>query len=208
MLSAAAAYTVLVLHKQLAQSVAHISLLEESMDHGRFDQITRLVSSGLSRRTLAGVLGLSPLGLAGVAESKKNNKNKKKAKFNEFGCVDVGKFCKNAGQCCSGICEGKKDKKACQAHNEGTCVNGQVQDFCGGTDVACQTPSGEQGNCDTTTGKAGYCTGDGDCFNCRKDADCIVVCGASAACIRCTGCPETGGFACVGPEGNSCIDQM
>lgn len=173
------------------------------MDHARFDRVTRLLASGLSRRTLAGLLGLAPLGLAGVASGK--NKKKKKAKFNQFGCVDVGKFCKNASQCCSNICEGKKDKKKCKAHNESTCVNGQVEEFCGGTDVSCKTPSGADAQCDTTTGKAGYCAADGACFNCRKDADCTAVCGANAACIQCTGCPETGGFACVGPEDDACI---
>lgn len=177
------------------------------MDHGRFDQITRFVAKSLSRRTLAGALGLAPLGLASVARGKK--KNKKKAKKNEFGCVDVGKFCKNAGQCCSGICEGKKDKKKCQAHNESTCVNGQSEVGCGGTTVQCKTPSGDDGQCNTTTGKAGYCTADGNCFACRKDADCIAQCGANAACIRCpTNCAVSGGFACVGPEEDSCIPVM
>ena len=65
------------------------------MDHGRFDQIARAISQNLSRRTLAGVIGLGAMGISEVADAKK--KNKKKVKKNEFGCVDVGKFCKNAG---------------------------------------------------------------------------------------------------------------
>src|SRR5688500_66271 len=62
-----------------------------SMDHGRFDQIARAISQNLSRRTLAGVIGLGAMGISEVADAKKN---KKKVKKNEFGCVDVGKFCK------------------------------------------------------------------------------------------------------------------
>lgn len=176
------------------------------MDHDQFDRMTRTVASNLSRRTLAGIAGLGVLGAAGIAEAKK--KNKKKVKTNEFGCVDVGKYCKNAGQCCSDICQGKKGKKKCKAHDESTCQNGQKQAFCGGTDVACQTSSGQTGECNTTTGKAGYCANDGFCFACTKDADCTSLCGTGAACILCTGCPETNGLACVGVSADSCPDPM
>lgn len=179
------------------------------MEHDRFDQLARSLSRKRSRRALAGLLGLGTLGLAGGARvevtSARKKKNKKKVKKNELGCVDVGKFCKNAGQCCSGICQGKKDNKKCKAHGESTCVSGQVESFCGGTNVTCQTPNGNEGQCDTTTGNAGYCVADGDCFACRKDADCVTQCGADAACIQCAGCVETGGFACVGPESGSCV---
>lgn len=178
------------------------------MDTERFDRLTRAISTVLSRRTLAGVLGLSALGLPSLAAAKKRKKKKKKAKKNEFGCVDTGKFCKNNGQCCSGICEGKKDKKKCKPHDQSTCQNGQREGFCGGVDVLCQTAGGQEGVCDTTTGKAGYCTGGGTCFACAKDADCIAQCGAKAACIQCTGCPETNSLACVGPEPDSCLAIM
>lgn len=178
------------------------------MEQNRFDQLAHALSGRPSRRTLAGMLSLGAAWLAEgfrgeVASARK--KHKKKARKNAFGCVDVGKFCKNGGQCCSGICQGKKDKKKCKAHGESTCVAGQRESLCGGTDVACQTPSGEQGECNTTTGNAGYCTADGNCFACRKDADCIAQCGVDAACIPCAGCPQTGGFACVGPEENTCV---
>ncbi len=177
------------------------------MEHDRFDQFVRTLTQRPSRRTLASILGLGALGLAGSArvDVASARKKHKKVKKNEFGCVDVGNFCKNAGQCCSGICQGKKGKKKCKAHGESTCLSGQVELACGGTTVSCQTPNGSEGQCDTTTGNAGYCTGDGICFACRKDADCVAQCGVDAACIPCTGCVETGGFACVGPEEDSCI---
>lgn len=181
------------------------------MDHDRFDQIARTVSSRLSRRAAAGALGLGSLGLAalGPAEVATAKKGKKKVKTNEFGCVDVGKFCKKSDQCCSGICQGKKNKKKCKAHNEVTCQNGQREEFCGGTVVPCQTPNGDnKGGCNTTTGKAGYCTRDGVCFACNKDADCVSRCGPQAACVLCAGCTETGGRGCAGPEADSCIDVM
>jgi hypothetical protein len=174
------------------------------MDHNRFDRITLALASGLSRRTLAAVAGLGALGAAGVVDAKK--KKKKKVKKNEFGCVDVGKYCKNAGQCCSGICQGKKGKKKCKAHDASTCANGQKEVFCGGgSAVTCKTASGAEGLCNTTTGKAGYCTGGpGTCVPCKKDADCISTCGTGAACVPCDGCTGSNGFACVGPEAGRC----
>ncbi|MCA9876295.1 MAG: hypothetical protein KC442_00875 [Thermomicrobiales bacterium] len=180
------------------------------MDYDRFDQFARALSRPPSRRMLAGMLSLGALGLAGggqVNDAGARKKKKKNVKKNVFGCVDVGKHCQNAGQCCSGICQGKKGKKKCKAHGESTCVSGQSETGCGGTSVACQTPSGDEGQCDTTTGNAGYCVADGLCFACKKDADCVSQCGADAACIQCAGpnCALQGGTACVGPEADSCV---
>jgi hypothetical protein len=173
------------------------------MESDRFDGLTRSVSSLLSRRTLAGALGLGALTLPSLVEAKKKHKHKKKkVTFNDFGCVDVGKFCKNSGQCCSGLCEGKKGKKKCKAHDSSTCQAGQ--DFCAGLEVVCTTESGDLGGCAQTTGKAPYCEANGDCFDCAKDADCVPICGSGAACIVCAECPETGGTACVGPSKDSC----
>lgn len=75
------------------------------MEQNRFDQLAHALSGRPSRRTLAGMLSLGAAWLAEgfrgeVASARK--KHKKKARKNAFGCVDVGKFCKNGGQCCSG----------------------------------------------------------------------------------------------------------
>jgi hypothetical protein len=161
------------------------------MDSDRFDGLTRSVSTLLSRRTLAGGLGLGMVALPNLSEAKHKHKHKhkkkKKVKHNDFGCVNVGSFCKNADQCCSGICQGKKDKKKCQAHDTGGCQPGSATLGCGGDKVDCTTSAGSAGLCGTTTGNAGYC------FNavaigppCSKDADCQAETGSStAACIVC-----------------------
>jgi hypothetical protein len=116
----------------------------------------------------------------------------------------VGKFCKNNGQCCSGICQGKKGKKKCKAHDEGTCLPGQ--DACtSGSPVLCTTEGGLPGQCTQTTGKSSFCETTGDCFDCKKDADCVPFCGASAACIVCAECAMEGlQTACVGTNAGSC----
>ena len=93
----------------------------------QFDRLARSFSRLRSRRSLAGLVGLGALLLPGQSQAKKKHKHKKKkVKRNDFGCVDVGKFCKNDGQCCSGICEGKKNKKKCKAHDQSTCQPGQT----------------------------------------------------------------------------------
>jgi hypothetical protein len=169
------------------------------MDARGFDRMTRAVSTRLPRRGLAGVLGLSALGGTGMAEAKKNNNKKKKVKRNDFNCVEVGKFCKNDGQCFSGVCKGKKDKKKCKAHDESTCRAGQ--DLCLGEEVRCTTSAGASGQCVTTTGKASYCFEDADCFPCSKDSDCEPLLGAGAACIVCVSeCSSENpqGTACAG----------
>lgn len=184
------------------------------MDSIRFDDVTRALSPLLTRRGLAGVLGLAALGTAGVADAKRKKRKKRKkknknnggdeVKLNAFGCVNVGDFCQNSGQCCSGICEGS----TCKAHDVATCLKGQTDFTCAGvTNVDCLAPLGGEGRCLTTTGNAGYCAGDqvppaDGCISCNKDADCISACGPNAACILCANCPE--GRSCAGAQEDDC----
>jgi hypothetical protein len=191
------------------------------MDGERFDDLTRIIGSVASRRTMLLGLAVSALiapllglGMADAAAKKRHlhkksrRKKKRKIKRNEFGCVDIGKFCKKRSQCCSGICKGKKDKKACKAHDTGNCPAGVEELFCNaaGADVECVTSDGTDGLCDTTTGKAPFCIRDGDCFPCTKDADCVPVCGEGAACIVCPDCIERNGeqTACASSSATGC----
>lgn len=167
------------------------------MDARDFDRLTRTVST---RRTLAALLDISSIGVSGQAGAKKNRKQKK-VKRNDLGCVNVGKFCKNDSQCCSGVCEGKKKRKKCKPHDESTCQPGQ--DSCLGAPIFCTTTAGFAGICVTTSGKAPYCyaSGEEQCFPCSKDSDCEPGYGAGAACIVCaTFCANENpqATACVG----------
>jgi hypothetical protein len=180
------------------------------VDEHRMFALTRSLTSVPSRRDvlrgLAGIgLGLGVVRFPGAAEakSKKRRKNKaKKPRPNQYGCLSVGARCKNADQCCSGICEGKK----CRAHDTGACAAGTHPAGCGGAStVSCTTSLGKAGVCGTTTGKAGYCFASGQCFACTTDAECQVAedgkYGPRAACVRCAlECATTGGTACVGPD--------
>jgi hypothetical protein len=175
------------------------------MDAKEFDTLARSLTNPRSRRgALAAVVG-GALGLVGLAETEAKKKKKKKPKFNEFGCVNFGGFCKNSTQCCSGICEGPKGKTRCGAHDFSTCQAGQ--NACDdAAAVPCVSSTGANtAACDTTTGNAPYCSADGDCFACTKDADCVPFCGERAACIRCADCANEGvTTACVGPTANGC----
>jgi hypothetical protein len=165
------------------------------MDAARFDRLTRSLSAAAPRRSIvAGIsaaLGLAAIGIPASVQAK-NKKRKKKVKKNQFGCVDVGKFCKNSGQCCSGICKGKKGKKKCKAHDTGDCAPGANSCESGG--ISC----GTNGFCVQTTGKASFCgEGLGACFACTKDVDCEASKGPGAACVLClTACEETGFRSC------------
>lgn len=160
------------------------------MAPSRIDHLARAASFVLSRRGLGGALGLGILARPGLADAKQNHKHthkhtkKNKATFNAFGCVNIGNFCKNDDQCCSGVCTGNK----CQAHDVSTCQTGDVEAFCGGgADEFCIAAAGEGGFCETTTGNAPYCAHDAAYFACAKDADCVPFCGSRAACVVCRG---------------------
>jgi hypothetical protein len=173
-----------------------------------FDRRTRTISCILTRRTLAGAFGLGAFLLSSSAEARKHkHKHKKKVNFNDFGCVDVGRFCQSANQCCSGICQGTKGKKRCQAHDVEGCQAGQTIELCGsGPEQICTTSAGGKRACLTTTGNAGYCAGSSICAPCQHDADCEALCGLHAACVSCTACPD-GGTLCAGLAATACFEE-
>lgn len=172
------------------------------MDASGLDRLSRSLAAPPSRRTVLAGFGLAAALFPQAVRARK--RKKRKAKFNAFGCVDVGRFCKNDGQCCSGICEGRKGKKRCKAHDQSTCRHGQ--DACVFPEVDCLSGTGDSGDCFTTTGKASFCGADGDCFACTKDSDCIPFCGPRAACIVCVGCTDEVGTdtACESPSTDGC----
>jgi hypothetical protein len=136
---------------------------------------------------------------------KKRRKNRKQKKQttrqitnNVFGCVDVGRYCQTADQCCSGICTGEGNQKTCQAHHQTTCQPGGS--LCAPPYTECTTVNGDPGLCSTTTGNAGYCAARGDCYPCHRDIDCEFFYGPGAACASCVQCSITGGTLCVGLE--------
>ncbi len=185
------------------------------MDNTRFDDVTRALSPLLTRRGLAGLLGIAALGATEVADAKKKRRKRRKkkggdhntptpvVKFNAFGCVDVGAFCEAADQCCSGICT----NSACRSHDVDVCQTGQSNVFCtdGVTDTSCRGGGGGKGLCATTTGSAGFCATDRQCVACKKDADCQTAstCGAGAACVICANCVDTG-TACMASGAAGC----
>jgi hypothetical protein len=182
------------------------------MDGSRFDQFSRALT-GSRRSVLGGTLALVAgwLGASRIEAKKKHKKRKPKVKPNEFGCLEVGDPCKNATQCCSGVCDGKKGKKRCGAHGAGTCdQNGagvctadNLGSFRCNNEVNCA--------CIHTTAGSNFCA-DLDvavleiCADCQTDADCEALGRpAGSACIpvfagECAGLCDSG-MACFAPCG-------
>lgn len=193
------------------------------MDGNRFDALARQLTDRSSRRdtlrALVGVgIGLRGGRLSGTAEAKKKGKRKgkhkrtnKKAKPNAFGCLSVGKACKSAEQCCSGICQGKKGEKQCLNHGAGTC-NQEAQGFCEAANPELTTCNNSSFClCFRTTAGSNFCEdanpGSGsDCADCKKDADCAALgFPPGSACVpvsegRCAGQCESG-TGCLVPCG-------
>jgi hypothetical protein len=180
------------------------------MDSSQFDQFTRSLT-GSRRSLLDGSLALAAgwLGVS-VTEAKKKRKKRKpkKPKPNAFGCLEVGDPCKSAEQCCSGECEGKKGKKRCRAHGNGTC-NQTIPAFCEPDNPTISLCNSDSCVCVRTTAGSNFCTSTQgvQCADCTKDADCEAL-GffPGSACLpwsegQCAGdCGETG-MACAVPCG-------
>ena len=175
------------------------------MDDIHFDRLVRTLTQSRSRRDVTRLLGGIAAGpmLGSISHGEavaKKHKHKTKIKRNEFGCVNVGNACQNGGQCCSDICQGKKGTATCKAHDVDVCRTGQ--DSCGDGTFPCTNANGpDQGYCFTTIGNAGYCgAAGGTCSSCRKDADCVPLCGTGAACVQCASCLNVieSATACIG----------
>jgi hypothetical protein len=182
------------------------------MDGSQFDDIMRALSA--SRRTFfsaALVIGMGRLGPFQAKAKKKHKhrhkKRKPKATPNEFGCLEVGAPCTSEEQCCSGVCDGKKGKKQCQAHGAGTCEQ-EGQHYCAAVTVPYCNNS-ISCVCGRTTAGSNFCgtvLPPSDCADCQRDADCEAlgfpvgsVC-APWSSGNCVGICDTG-MVCLAPCG-------
>ena len=143
------------------------------MHANRFDTITKDWISLPRRRLLTGVAG-SALGALAVTLGLGE------AEATHFTCRHVGKRCKRASQCCSGICK----RHTCRAHDKGICK--ASQDACVTSPVGCGGDSAGNCTCVVTTGKASFCGLDGGTLSgCTRDEECVADKGEGAACIQC-----------------------
>jgi hypothetical protein len=188
------------------------------MDGPQFDRLALLVTTAQTRRRavirlLGGVAAgsvLAPLGFGGAVAKKHKHQKKTKIKRNDFGCVNVDNACKNGGQCCSGICAGKKGKKRCQAHNEGGCT--VERNFCvtGSALSLCGPDVPDPDICLATSGNAAFCASlkgfitEVNCQLCRTDKDCANLGFPSgSACVIFTGPACAKATDCNGINGSS-----
>jgi hypothetical protein len=180
----------------------------KKVNHNGFAVLPRSLADLPSRRdVLRGLIGAG-LGVGAVrlpAGAAAGKTRRPHVRRNASGCVNVGGYCRNDDQCCSGICEGRRRKRKCRAHDTGGCRAGNQPQGCNGTDIVCTTSTGNpKGVCATTTGNGGYCVYSGGCYPCQTDADCQELCGPRGACFLCDDCPDTGGTSCGSPDDNGC----
>lgn len=182
------------------------------MDGSHFDDLLRSLTRP-RRSLLGGSLALATgwLGVSAI-DAKKKRKHKKrkakKAKPNEFGCLELGDPCQSEDQCCSGICEGKKGKKTCRAHDTGTCDQTAVG-YCEAENPNLTVCNGGNCLCFATTAGSNVCTNNVTCTDCKRDADCLALgfprgsaCAPVGGDLACDVlCPETG-MACIAPCGS------
>jgi hypothetical protein len=150
------------------------------MEGMHFDDLLRSLTQ--SRRSLAAGALATVAGLLvgpGVnTRSKRKKRKPKKPKPNAFGCLEVGDPCKRAGQCCSGICQGRKGKKRCQAHGVGTCAQ-DGPDFCSALEVPfCNENDPPTCVCARTTANSNFCGTPFPptaCADCQTDGDCEAL---------------------------------
>jgi hypothetical protein len=180
------------------------------MDTDFFDDLTRSVSVLLSRRTLAGALGVMALGLPGLAEAKKHkhkHKHKKHKKHHPpTGCVPhcQGKVCGDDG--CGGPCGSCPEEASCQ---QGACIcpGGQreCQGACIPSDQCCS-----EGDCPAEHScvggrcclpRAHVCDSGGD-LCCGTDL-CVVVSAGKGVCEVCLPL----GSDCPGVDPNLCCSR-
>ncbi len=81
------------------------------MDANSFDSLARLIGRSGSRRAMRKALGSGAWGLAWARLGLEAATAQEATRHD--GCVHVNRRCKKSGQCCSGICKGKKGRKRC-----------------------------------------------------------------------------------------------
>jgi hypothetical protein len=183
---------------------------------GRFLDQCRSLAAGSTRRDLMTGLAVG-FGLGSAypileteAKKKKRKKRKpRKPKPNAFGCLNVGKPCKSADQCCSGICDGKKRKRKCVAHGTGTCDQQGPEICVPDPPIALTCNNDATCRCFRTTGDSIVCAkfeGPASCVQCARDADCEAAgLPAGSSCVPFSEGPCAGncasGMACVVPCG-------
>jgi hypothetical protein len=175
------------------------------MDGSQLDHIVRSFTD--SRRSLLGAMLAAAAGWlsANSTEAKKKRKRKKKDKKpkpNEFGCLEVGDPCKSEEQCCSGICEGKRGKRTCRAHDTGTCDQDRPG-YCAEGNPYLTLCNGGKGVCYRTTAGSNVCVDELHCAECQRDADCEALGHPAGA----TCAPVGGELSCAGrcESGMACV---
>jgi hypothetical protein len=147
------------------------------MDGNRFDNLVKTMSVDppSRRRVVAGLIGAALVGVAGPRSIELAAAQEATAR----GCLNEGRSCTRGKQCCSGLCKGRKCRRA---PGQGTC-NGENTCRVG---VLTRCSLDPNCFCLITTRGASFC-GDfaaATCSPCAGNSDCAAITGPGSACIR------------------------
>ena len=171
------------------------------MDGRRFDEVTRLLGRGTTRRrVVAAALGLAAIaadgGVAGAVPVRRAT------------CRAISAGCTRGSQCCSGHCDTRRQTPRNQ-RNRCACPEGDT--LCAGACVDTETDAAHCGACGVACNSLEICV-DGDCTcaeACGEGEVCVsgaCMCGDGPGCGEglscgddgfCTGCSNTTATNCI-----------
>jgi hypothetical protein len=150
------------------------------MDNEHFATWTRSLASRLPRRRLwPGGLKAVAGGALAVTMSRFDRLPAAAREEAAKRCLKDGDECKRGNQCCSGLCKGKKCRRA---PGQGTCTI--RKDRCKTGDSDASRCAGGDCLCFRRLDGAAVCAGDGECFDCSRDADCVAAFGERFVCVQ------------------------
>ena len=188
---------------------AHRSRLDTLLRSLRGAPSRREVLRGLAATGFGIGLAASPQLGEGKPKRRKKRKRPKPAKPNQYGCLEVSDPCRNATQCCSGICAGKPGRKRCRGHHTGSCSQ-QGQGVCTDPNPELQQCITTNCFCLRTTAGSNFCGnwfGYKACSTCKRDTDCQALgFPVGSACVpvsrgHCTAAECASGMVCIAPCG-------
>jgi hypothetical protein len=156
------------------------------MEHRRFDQLTKLMAAGGTRRTALRLLGGSALatGLARLGLSPAAGAPIGTADDKDANCRGSCAQCERGGQCCSGRCEGG----VCQCKPRGSCAHDRAccSGRCG-SDGRCKRapdPGCGVGGPNPCANPTSFCDADeSPCGGENSDCKCVPTLSGGSLCV-------------------------
>ncbi|CAA9581407.1 MAG: hypothetical protein AVDCRST_MAG59-4814 [uncultured Thermomicrobiales bacterium] len=148
------------------------------MDQDRFDSLARRLAAGATRRDAIQALAVATVGLVAAVPAGTGA---------AAACREPGAPCRRGGQCCSGLCQGKKGRERCRrVPGQGICTIRNNVCRTNDADKSCGGAGLDSCGCFVTTAGRSFCAlgALSEVVSCERDRDCAGQFGAGARCVR------------------------